>query len=784
MKTLLALSIAALGSLEAAEPIIPQPKLVKQQDASKAFTLSKQTAIRTDAKLMPLAKLLANEIEAVTGLRPEIFTNEQRINNASEIKLAISGDQKSKAESYTFLTNKNSIQITGADASGTYYGTRTLLQYLQNGKKSVPAVAIKDSPEFPVRSVLVDVGRKFMPVDELKDWIRMMGWMKLNELHFHLNDNSWGRYPGYRLESKKFPNLPSKDGFYTFKQIRELQDFAKIHGVSIIPEIDSPGHALAFTNLRPDLAQQEMNRDGFGLAYLDLLNPEAISFMEEIFDEVAPLFDAKEFHIGTDEYRINLVKKKEDREALGEAFRKYINHCDSYLRKKHNKVTRIWSGYEHLPGTTEPNKTVVIDMWETSDAKVKSKAGYQVVNSSHFYTYIVPGAPYYGVNNNFIYDTWTPRQFSGKPEGMLDKTDPGLLGGKLHVWNDFGPTGYTWNEIARLTLPSMATMGEKLWGSKGFENYGAFTEATAKTTASIPTVNLLTRKAASDGLVWELKETEHHIGNTTYPINAKADNLEYPWTATFTVTRYNDIAGNETLLSSELGTLFLDLEHSTTDKKTKEVNKHKGIGMVRANQAPGFDPITSYRPDILVWDYKLPLNQKTKITMVGERRKTSLYVDGKLIGSKNIQTVCPLGNVGDADLPRGFHGVIHEASIKSSAPAVHALGQWNSDDLKGGGDATLNFDVTSTIKAGENTIVFNYTGGANGLEISKVVLLENGKVIAEDEHAGFTGGKSRNNIYTLSVPKLTSRAKYSIKATVHGTGGNDSNGKIVLSEGL
>jgi len=75
-----------------------------------------------------------------------------------------------------------------------------------------------------VRSVLLDVGRKFMPVEDVKDWIRMMGWMKINELHFHLNDNSWGRYPGYRLESKKFPGLASKDGHYTFAITLSYQD--------------------------------------------------------------------------------------------------------------------------------------------------------------------------------------------------------------------------------------------------------------------------------------------------------------------------------------------------------------------------------------------------------------------------------------------------------------------------------------------------------------------------------------------------------------------------------
>ena len=118
-----------------------------------------------------------------------------------------------------------------------------------------------------------------------------------------------------------------------------------------------------------ELAQKEMDRDGFGLAYLDLANPEAIRFMEQVWDEVCPLFDSKLVHIGTDEYRINLIKDKEEREDMGEQFRKYINHLNSYITKKHGKVVRTWSGYEHLPGKTEPDTSIIIDMWETADAK-------------------------------------------------------------------------------------------------------------------------------------------------------------------------------------------------------------------------------------------------------------------------------------------------------------------------------------------------------------------------------------------------------------------------------
>lgn len=772
-KKVMALSIASMASLEAAEPIIPHPVEVELTAKSIGFQINQQTVITCTEELKEVASLLAKEIQADRGIQAKVVVGKQPKRNGIHLTLGGEGG----AESYELESSKGSVVIKAKDASGSYYGTRTLLQYLQSGNGSVPSLNITDSPEFPVRSVLVDVGRKFMPVEELKDWIRMMGWFKLNELHLHLNDNSWGRYPGYRLESKKYPELSSKDGFYTFAQIRELQDFAKLRGITIVPEIDSPGHALAFTTLRPELAQQEMDRTGFGLAYLDLQNPEAIRFMEGIFDEVVPLFDAKEFHIGTDEYRLNLVKDKKEREALGEAFRQYINHCDEYLRTKHGKVTRIWSGYEHLPGKTEPNKTVVIDMWETSDAKVKSKAGYQVVNSSHHYTYIVPGAPYYGVNNTFIYNDWTPRQFSNKPEGKLEKSDPGLLGGKLHVWNDFGPTGYTWNEIARLTLPSMSAMAEKLWGTKGHSDYKSFTKNTQLTAAKVPVVELLDRKAAKNTIVWKQDKARTHIGNTSYPIDAEAANLEYPWTAHFTVTRYNDIAGNETLISSDLAAFYLDLTHTSLNKKTKQNVVERGVACVRANQAPGFDAITSYRPDVLVWDYQLPLNKEVNLTFVGERRKTSLYVDGTLVGVKNKQMVCPLEFIGDGKLPRGFHGVLHKASIKSSAPKNVELGEWNPTSVSNG---ELAYNLGDKVAVGEHTVSFDYTRGSHGIDIAEVSILENGKVIAKDSHAGFAGGTNRLSDYTLKIAKVKKGAKYTLKVKLKGAGGNDSNGTVKL----
>jgi len=723
-----------------------------------------------------IAKLLASELTGAT------FAGAVENTQQGDVILKIVPLRgQASPESYQLQITPQHITISAYQPQGLFYGSRTLLQLLQQ-TTTLPCGVISDAPKYPVRSLLIDVGRKFIPVDGLKDWIRMMGWLKINELHLHLNDNSWGRYPGYRLESKKFPGLASKDGHYTFEQIRELQDFAKLHGVVIVPEIDSPGHSLAFTTYRPELAHPEINREGFGLAYLDLRNPEAIRFMEQIWDEVCPLFDSKLVHIGTDEYRLNLVKDPAQRKELGEKFRQYINHLNRYIRKKHGKTVRTWSGYEHMPGKTEPDKNVIIDMWETSDAKNKVNAGYKVVNSSHFYTYIVPGAPYYGVNNSFIYDKWTPMQFSNKPAGMLSPEDPGLMGAKLHIWNDYGPSGYTWNEIVRLSLPSMTVMSEKMWGIKGAANHKEFEKYATALTEKMPDVSLLNRKAASEtGLVWSLKKPKLLIANSSEELNLAAANLEWPWTTSVTLTRHNDVKGNEVLLSSDLAAFYVDLSHTTHDKKQKKDITKRGVACVRANQAYGHDPLTAYNPDVLVFDYQVPVGKKVTLTFVGEKRRTSLYVDGKLIQSIGKQMVCPLTRIGDK-LPRSPHATLHSMSIKSKALTSYQVGSWSSGKVSET-PTPVSYDITKQLKSpGSYQVVFQYTGGLHRMDIDKVELLENGKVIHTDEHAGITGGKSSDNVYLVPVKSIRKGSTYTIRATMHSDGGTDSNGTVSLQE--
>jgi hexosaminidase len=557
----------------------------------------------------------------------------------------------SKENTYELRMDKKTA-ISASSYAGIVYATRSLLQLFsqEKYKKNFPCGYVEDYPSYEKRMLMIDVARKFFTVDELKDFIRAMAWVKMNELHLHLSDNSWGGYSAYRLESEKYPELTAKDGYYSWEDIRELQDFAHSYGISIVPEIDSPGHSLAFTSIRPDLKSNWLTPN-----YLDITNKDTYHFMEEILDEVIPHFDSPDFHLGTDEYRINSIKNDSIKTHVGETFRKYINHFNKVVRK-HGKNTRIWSGFEHMPGKTEIDNDITIDMWETSDAKDKSNKGYEIINSSHYYTYIVPGAPYYGVNEKFIYEEWTPEIFSDKTEQNLDKNSTGLKGSKMHIWTDFGPTGYSIQEIARLSIPSMMVFSEKMWGTKAYESIVDFKNV-QNTLMRIPQTTLLKRIFSKENIVYSHEQSICLENKKPKTISRQKKNAEYPWKLELTLQRTKESTGKEVLLSSRLATFYSDLEYTFKSKKDgKElIEKKRGVGLVRANQTEGETPLGSHRPDVVIFDYKLPLNQKVRLTVIGEKEKTSLYVNGELIGFENIQMVCPLEYLG-SKMENSFNG--------------------------------------------------------------------------------------------------------------------------------
>ncbi|MCK4564050.1 MAG: discoidin domain-containing protein [Verrucomicrobia bacterium] len=458
----------------------------------------------------------------------------------------------------------------------------------------------------------------------------------------------------------------------------------------ITPEIDAPGHAYCFTRLRPDLRHPKL-----GDSYLDVNNPGTVELMKMIFDEFIPLFDASDVHIGTDEYRRGSANK-EEWAALGEGFRQYINIMNRYIRAKHGKTVRIWSGWEHMPGTTQPDTDIIIDMWVSSDAKTKSAAGYQYINSNHGRTYIVPGAGYYGVSNGGLYNNWTPAVFTGNKEKDPAPDDPNLLGGKLHVWNDMGSNGYTMYEIADLTVPTLFVMGEKMWGTKGSATYSDFGKRVEPLQA-IPDVRLLRRHVRAPdpetGLVFD-------SGETLYTLETPADsipllpylggagderkNLEFPWTASMQIKPASGVEQTvpATILGSRIAELQTDLRFTTTkkDPKTKKKTEiaRSGLGFSRLDKYTS-RPLRS--PDGAATreasQVLLPEGRFSTLTFVGSRRATAIYLDGKQVAQftgTRAQSLCPLETIGA--LPGrggGFVGEIKNLKIYDRAIDKYAI---------------------------------------------------------------------------------------------------------------
>ncbi len=657
MKKLIAYSAAgilALATGHAALNVVPA--VVSWTPGSGTFD-AKNGAIFVspgDSKaLHDLAGLFEQELSAAGCGPHQVITGTAVVTRSAFVLTLDGGTNKIAPEGYRIEIG-DQVVVRGATPAGVFYGTRTLLQMLAQDSKEqlLPRGVIEDRPQYRHRMLMLDVGRKPFPLPVLKDYLRIMSWYKMNELHLHLSDEAFGgAYTGFRVQCDTFPGLASKDLFYTKKELRELQDMAHGLGITITPEIDMPGHARCFTDYWPDLCLKG-HPD-----YLDVTNPQVVERLEKLLDEMIPIFDAPDFHIGTDEFNLGGMSAA-DKEKFGEAFRQFINIMNTHIRSK-GKNTRIWSGYEYMPGTTLPDPSVTIDMWVTRDAKTLIEQGHNVINSSDGQTYIVPGAHYYGVNNAGIYNNWEPWKISGDPAMNPSPDDPHLLGGKLHVWNDQGPTGYTMTEIANLALPSIQAFAEKLWGVKGAKDYSEF-QTRAALTLPVPGVIMFDRIAAGkDGVVLDLpREYTLVATNSVVPLPFAKElrrDLEWPWTLTFEICQTAETGGRGVILSSDLAEICSGFsrteEQKTKDADGKEVKTkvtRRGLGAVRAAGSPGADPASARVANDVsrVYADPLSLNQWITVTIVGDRGRTMAYVNGVKAGEHGEQALCPLAQLG------------------------------------------------------------------------------------------------------------------------------------------
>lgn len=334
---------------------------------------------------------------------------------------------------------------------------------------------------------MLDVGRKFVPLETLKDYVRLMSWYKFNDFQLHFNDNALGggdksdwkhQYAAFRLNSPAFPGLAAKDGSYTQQDILDLQQFAQAYAITITPEIDTPAHSLALTQYRPDLASKKFSKE-----FLDLDNSATYTFVDALWNTFLPWFTSSEMHIGVDEYD----------SSDADQYRKYVNHYDDFLSQK-GKTVRMWGSLSTMRGKVQVNTNSIVEDWNNAWANPvdMSKAGFPVINVNDALLYIVPHASYYHdfLDTRLLYEKWEPFIFSLTTPGLnLHPGDPHLLGGMFAVWNDLF-TRTSVDDISRRIEPAMPVIGEKMWsGTVPDTSYAQF-EQLVQQVARVPGAHL------------------------------------------------------------------------------------------------------------------------------------------------------------------------------------------------------------------------------------------------------------------------------------------------------
>ena len=436
------------------------PELTQWQGGEGQMQPSGQIVVASPA-LRSMAQTFCHDYTLLTGRQMSIATGNKA--KAGDIVLRLKKDKALGSEGYR-MAIATTCDITAATPKALYWGLQTVLQ-LSEQQPSLPCGSTVDKPQYAIRGFMLDVGRKFVPMPYIKKLARIMAYYKMNTLQLHLNDNGFKQYfdddwmqtpSDFRLECDTYRGLAAKDGHYTKAEFRTLVKEAAAQFVDIIPEIDAPGHVLAFTQYKPSLASEK-----YGMDHFDIFNPEVYTFMDNLFKEYLsgkdPVFAGKYVHIGTDEYS-NATQE------LKEKFRAYT---DRYLAliESYGKSPMVWGALSHADGTTPVRqKGVTMGLWsnDMADPVEMKRQGWKMISMTDWQTYIVPIADYYHdyLPLDNLYNTWTPRVFRNV---TLEENDPCIVGGMFALWNDIYGNGITVADMHDRIFPVLQVIADKTW---------------------------------------------------------------------------------------------------------------------------------------------------------------------------------------------------------------------------------------------------------------------------------------------------------------------------------
>ncbi len=478
--------------------IIPKPN--QQVKKEYLFEISKSTAISISNKLK-------GNTELQTYLSQNHFTNF----NSNDAEIVIDVDESLDSdESYKLEISTNKISIKAKHGAGAFYAFQSLFQLLPiefllqktADKWSVPCVTIEDSPRFTYRGLHLDVARHFFKVEEVKRYIDLMAYYKFNHLHWHLTEDQ-----GWRIEIKKYPKLtkvgawrdgtlighyndkPQRfdgkkyGGFYTQRQIKDIVQYAAERFITIVPEIEMPGHAQAALAAYPELACHKNPLEVMQLWGISdnvyCPTEETFKFLENVLTEVIDLFPGKYIHIGGDEcpktqwkestFCQNLIKQKGLKDEAGlQSY--FINRIEQFLNSKGKQIIG-WD--EILEGGLAPNATVM--SWRGTKGGIeaaKSQHNVIMTPTSHcyfdYYQSVHPDEP-------LAIGGFLPLEkvyhYNVIPEELNANEAKYILGGQANLWTEYIPD---FDQLIYMAYPRAQALSEVLWSKSEDKNLEDF----------------------------------------------------------------------------------------------------------------------------------------------------------------------------------------------------------------------------------------------------------------------------------------------------------------------
>ena len=515
-------TMMATGSMKAQTArydIVPLPRSIVQQHAP-GFVLGEKTAIVYADGLEKEARFLSDYVAEMTQMKLAVRPFAKKSDARGNILLSIAVPDKKKVvvepneEAYTLTVTAKGVAISGQTAAAVFRGVQTLRKSLPIVKESgsqiaLPAVVIQDEPRFAYRGMHLDCSRHYFPVEFVKRFIDLIALHGMNKFHWHITDDQ-----GWRFESKKYPKLTSiggwrsgtvvgrnsgiddgirHGGFYTQEECRDIVRYAADRHITIIPEIDMPGHMVAALAAYPEYGctggPYEVEHT-WGV-FADVLCPgkeQTFKFVEDVLSEVIDVFPSEYIHIGGDECprdrwkTCELCQQRIKNEGIkGEGKQTAEDHLQGYFTKRvekflHTKGKRL-IGWDELLGC-DVDVTSTIMSWRGAEPGAKAaRLGHDVI--------MTPNSPMYfdhyqtdKTNNEPLSiggNSPTAKVYAFEPVAadLTPEEAKHILGVQANVWTEYI---YSTQHVEYQILPRMAALAEVQWLQPDQKDFDAFKE--------------------------------------------------------------------------------------------------------------------------------------------------------------------------------------------------------------------------------------------------------------------------------------------------------------------